>query len=360
MAAGPQLKLFETPAALRLAMALGGLLMIGAAPMPVPVASRPREVADLGAVVDLALSPDDRSLLAPKLLSRLLLRTDARTGKVSEFSAPRDYTYRLGFLPDGKQALVGGYDQKALTTWLVLVNPATGATDLTLNTPPDMITALRVAPDGRHAAVATARNQGGPKPYTDCVVHIYDLSTGKALLRLEDNEDQVTGLVFTPDSKRLVTNAPCGQVRVWEVSDGKLVASHKVPRLAQTPGVLIANGKQAVFASERRLLWVDLTSGKVEKEAKGEEFGFFTQLATVGRSRIVAASMDVKAGRKGDTVYLFEAETAKAIRAFPHDDLVNKIAVTADGKRMYTHGYKKGKLHVWDIEPPVADAPPKP
>src|SRR5262249_41450823 len=150
-------------------------------------------------------------------------------------------------------------------------------------------------------------------------------------------------------------------LRVWQVSDGAQLHLHKLGALSQGPVGVSPDGRRAAVAAGKKLLWVDLTSGEIVREVTGDPYGHFSRVAAVGDGRhFVAAAEGGKADTKGVAAYLFEWETGKAVRAFPHDDTLSALAVSPDGKRLYTQGYSRGLLHVWDLEGPKPETPTPP
>ncbi len=46
---------------------------------------------------------------------------------------------------------------------------------------------------------------------------MWDIATGKELLRIDDHDDFVTGVVFSPDGNKAVSGSGDGTVRVWNL-----------------------------------------------------------------------------------------------------------------------------------------------
>jgi hypothetical protein len=69
-------------------------------------------------------------------------------------------------------------------------------------------TRLAVAPDGR--TLATVRQ--------DQTMQLWDLATGKELLRVPGHDAPVDGLAFSPDGRRLATGHQDSTILVWDVA----------------------------------------------------------------------------------------------------------------------------------------------
>ena len=84
------------------------------------------------------------------------------------------------------------------------------------------------SPDGRLVAVG----QGGE---TDTGrVHILDLTTGKLVRDMSGHQNGVTDVLFTSDSKYLLSTGRDTVVRICQVADGKEVAVLGTPRGGQS------------------------------------------------------------------------------------------------------------------------------
>jgi hypothetical protein len=92
----------------------------------------------------------------------------------------------------------------------------TGLEMLVLSAPYSSTAAL--APDGR--MLITADSDFGRAAKVDTSARLWDLATGKELLRLQGHESFVRDLAISPDGKRLATGLADSTVLVWDLTPG--------------------------------------------------------------------------------------------------------------------------------------------
>jgi hypothetical protein len=107
---------------------------------------------------------------------------------------------------------------------------------------------LAVAPDGR--TLATVRR--------DHIIQLWDLATGKELLRRPGHDAPVDCLAFSPDGKRLATGHQDSAILVWDVS----AAYDRRPLFLPSPpsdgGEGKKRGPRPAEARELETCWQDL------------------------------------------------------------------------------------------------------
>ncbi len=168
---------------------------------------------------------------------------------VCAVAAPKVPVTALGFTPDGKMLVTGGYrevalwnplDGKLIRKWpgiagqvralafgkdsrsvavasgvpgrsgaVELLDLATGAIT-PIEQAKDEILAVAISPDGRQLAT------GG----TDTIVRIWNLET-KAVQELKGHTDWITGVAFSPDGKLLASSSADRTARVWKTETWK-------------------------------------------------------------------------------------------------------------------------------------------
>lgn len=198
----------------------------------------------------------------------------------------------------------------------------------------DGLTGVVYSPDGKRIAAAS----------WDKTVKVWDASSGKELLTLSGHTDKIWGVVYSPDGKRLATSSDDQTVKVWDASTGKelmtlsghtgtvgnVVFSPDGTRLASAS----ADGTARVWdANSGRLL---LTVTVPQKELWGIAYSpDGAQLAT---------------GTQDGSTKIWDANSGTELMTLPadpvHHDVVRAIAYSADGKRIATAA--EGLPVIWD------------
>ena len=201
-----------------------------------------------------AFSPDGTTV-ATAGYDKLIKLWDASTGKeVRTLKDHIDAIYALAFTPDGKR-LVSGSADRGVKIW----DAASGTRLYTLSEPSDGINTVAVSPDGSRVAAGgfdktiriwTLGEKEGKLEHTliaheDAILklawssdgqylassaadrsvklfHAADLTEIRAMANLPD---WAYGLEFAPNSKSLAAAFLNGQVELYEVDHGKLLAA---------------------------------------------------------------------------------------------------------------------------------------
>ena len=132
---------------------------------------------------------------------------------VSRFEGHTDGVMVVAFSPDGRRALSGGACYGDGDPTVRLWDVATGKELLKLEGHAGGVYALAFLPGGKKAV------SGG----ADGTIRIWDLETGKELKRYEGHEGTVYGLDVTRDGKWLLTGGEDKTVRLWDLEAGKEV-----------------------------------------------------------------------------------------------------------------------------------------
>jgi RNA polymerase sigma factor (sigma-70 family) len=256
--------------------------------------------------------------------------------------------------------------------------------------------ASALSADGKVLAVSAIPN--------DNTIHLWEVSTGKHLLRLKGHQGRIHALAFTADGRTLASGGD-RQVWVWDTTTGKEVCRADVGP-ADLAVAFSPDGKTIASAG-----WDVASAVSIRETATGKELHHFRlplgifqvafapdgkTLAAVedwnddeGREKKVhlwdvatgkprrqlvlrehilglAFSPDSKTLATGhiDTFHIWDVATGKWLERFEgHSGRVNSVAFSGDGKTLATSG--DHTLRVWDVAtgkevPPPGDGPQGP
>jgi WD40 repeat protein/predicted Ser/Thr protein kinase len=145
---------------------------------------------------------------------------DADDGKrLLTFDAPPGRVLDLAISPDGR-SLAGRCDDPAAV--VPLWDATTGRLRALLNRHGGAVTAAAFSPDSRLLVTTSA----------DGTARAWDAATGEPRCVLRGHEGAAHGAAFSPDSKRIATVAEDGVVRLWDAESGKswlTLAGHRGP-----------------------------------------------------------------------------------------------------------------------------------
>ena len=157
------------------------------------------------------ISPDSKLLAIRGENSTIQLR-DMTTGKlVKEFTGPIDVALCITFSIDSKLLASGSYDH-SIRIWDI----TTGKCICTLVEETRIIRCVAFSPSGK--LLAHGNNDGS--------IRLWDLSTGKLLSTLNENKfDDAESIVFTMDSKQLISSSCYKSINIWGLTCYKCIST---------------------------------------------------------------------------------------------------------------------------------------
>jgi WD40 repeat protein len=270
-------------------------------------------------------------------------------------------TVALAFGADGK-LIAAGADQH-LNLWKTglpwILERTIGHLD-DPNELVDRVLSLDFSPDGKLLAT------GGGLPARSGQLKIWNVADGKLVLEIPAaHRDTIYGVRFSPDGQYLATASADRLMKVFRIADGSLVhtfeghSSHVLGVAWSADGKLLAT----CGADHLVKLW-DFVTGAPRRTMRGDsyllgEYKFeVTSIAFVGDTEHLVVS-------SGDhTVRIHRTSSDRDVRAYKEGaSFMHAAAATSDGKLVIGGGHD-GILHIWNGEtgyplPPFEAAPEK-
>jgi WD40 repeat protein len=274
-------------------------------------------------ITDVRFTADGKHLAVADREGHIEYWDVARKRLLRSFQVEKDHC--LAFSADGSLVAAEG------PNYLVRVwNVATGKEMLKLPAHKDCVYHLALSPDNRYLATTDRTSQ----------THLWELATGDKALSLPVSSDE---MVFAPDGRALASVERYGSVvRLLDLATGKERRRFETNGRGGVP-VFSRDGRLLATASGIIAIW-DVATGEAKVPSARQEYGVPLGFLDGGRTLALAAGdgialMDVK--RAGDTAILTQrrlVEGMGGVRALSPD---GKVAVVYDGS------YRN--LCLWDV-----------
>jgi WD40 repeat protein/tRNA A-37 threonylcarbamoyl transferase component Bud32 len=288
-------------------------LLTGVVPFPggTLISKLDRQRRDMPPSVE-QLRPDVPAAVVAVVRRLMAKKPTERYRTPGELAAALDHLERTGVLPDGHQP-----------------DPLREQRSIAAHT--GAVTGVAFALDGDKIV------SGG----VDRIIHVWDAATGKQLNRHVTGAPEVAALLVVPRTGHILAAHGIG-VRLWEMATGRELLRLSGHSDAVRALAVSRDGKLALTGSDDRTARVwDVTTGREAMRFTGHK----------GRVTGVALAPDTRWAVSGDreqTLRLWEAKTGKQIRTFAvPKGAVLAVGVTPDGKRILTAHFDT-TLRLWD------------
>jgi WD40 repeat protein/beta-lactamase regulating signal transducer with metallopeptidase domain len=160
---------------------------------------------------------------------------------------------------------------------------------------------------------------------------------------LTGHSNAVNALVFSPDSKRLVTGSADGTAIVWDVTTGRSRLTLKGRTAAISSVLYTPNGKFILTGCSDGAIHIwEATTGERLRSLAGPGGGVCALDISSDGAKIVG-------GYDTGTVKIWNTATGQALVTFAYDNRLLSAAISPDGKSLAA-GYLDATLKVWDLQ----------
>jgi len=105
--------------------------------------------------------------------------------------------------------------------------------------------AVAVSPDGRSIAAAGSDEKAAATLRN--VPRVWDIKTGKTVLRLEGHTRAVTAITYSPHGDRIATSSYDGTARIWSARDGALLQTLSIEHAPEAYAAAFSPGGDVLF-----------------------------------------------------------------------------------------------------------------
>ncbi|HYV39188.1 MAG TPA: WD40 repeat domain-containing protein [Gemmataceae bacterium] len=198
---------------------------------------------------------------------------------------------------------------------------------------------LVFAPDGK--LLATIQFFSGRAHYA---LQIWDLASGKELLKLHEGNDSVEQIFFSPDGQFLA----CfffhhSKVKVWEVSSGKLTQTFKAPPNTVFGDRLLGfspDSKAAFAAADKNVYRLNIEDGQAQ---------MLERIQVNSDHRMAAMPTAPFIALAGKSLFLLDEMNGLGKSVCPLSGATTQMAFSGDGKTLAVC-YVEGHIDIIDTE----------
>ncbi|WP_013322546.1 WD40 repeat domain-containing protein [Gloeothece verrucosa] len=285
----------------------------------------------------LIFTPDGQHLITGGSFTDPQLRVwSFKSGqKLSDIKAQRTGVQALAINPSGTILISGGQDGginmwdwrsgKYLGIWLEHQG---------------QVMALRVTPDGE---ILVSGGLDG--------IRIWTLNPRRPLYRLTGLGHPVYALAISPDGVILASGSLDGEVKFWNIKEGKLLSTFYPHQATITGLVFTPDGKKLITSSQDKTIKVwDLATGQL----------IYTLAGHTGRIRAIALNPDGKILASGgnDGIRIWNIETGEQYNQIIENyDWVQSLAFSPDGQFLASGSFDF-QVKIWQCFPtPILQGP---
>ena len=241
--------------------------------------------------------------------------------------------HSVTFSPDGRRLASASLD-KNVKIW----DLATGKEIRTIAGQNQIVTCVAWSGDSRLLASGSGIwDESRPGE-----VKVWDATTGRNLVNLAGSRAAIRAVAFSPDSQKIAAAGWDRTVRLWDVSTGqevRVLRGHEFRCLAFSPdGLHLATGSRG-----RTIIIWNVASGAQQAILRGHTRDIYSVAFSPDGKRLVSGSWD-------QTVRVWDVATGKEVFApARHTDIVWGVDFSPDGQSVASAS-NDGSVKIWNAE----------
>jgi WD40 repeat protein len=178
---------------------------------------------------------------------------------------------------------------------------------------------------------------------SDGKILIWQISTGKNLLSIKAHDGHIMGLVFTADSKKLISSSFDRYIKIWDLGNGDCIQSWQ--SLVPIYGINLSNDGHILASSCESgdiLLW-NVSTGELLKTLIGHTSTATNIAFQPGGILLASGSFD-------STIKLWNLVTGECVNTLTeHTDVIWSIAFNSFGTQLISGSFDTS-IKIWDVQ----------
>lgn len=218
-------------------------------------------------------------------------------------------------------------------------------------------TLLTITQNGKYVLFVITKRSMDNKKDGISIFKLLDINSGKEVLYFEYQNSMVDSVSITPDSKYIVSGSEWTEnIKLWDINTGEEVQTFE----GKVPTEVTPDGKHILFQSKSEKGYfklLDISSGKEIKKFCPNYKGSFSKVVITPDSKF-CIFIRWSVIKESIVIYNLENDTKEDWYDRLHNNNINSLAVTPDGKHLVTASSNKDydeehknidSLKLWDI-----------
>ncbi len=292
-----------------------------------------------------AFLPGGKALVSAAADGTVIVWDAARGTPLRQGRAPATRAWCLAVSPDGKTLAVGCHD-KTVQLWDAATLKVVGTFKAD-----GSVRGLAFSPDGRRLAAVSGDEPDlrSAPPVEGQGAGVWDVATGRLLVRLDGHDGAVKTVAYSPDGKALATGGADNTTRLWDAATGKELRKFDGPTTVVESVVFSPDGKLLVVAARGGgvRVWRLGTDDPPMQMVTGQSSHLWA-IAFSADGRLLATGTRGP-GQVKAAVRVWDVATGKERARFVgHQETAAGFSFSPDG-RLLASGGGDGAVLLWDL-----------